>query len=107
MGGRAMPVTTIESEAQAARPRAARPHRARKQIAADFLVLMFLSLKFSRDEDDSTGLSHCAQLDRRRYALRRPGGLSRVLRPGPSGVKINHADYHARLSDSHLSERSS
>jgi hypothetical protein len=30
------------------------------------------SLKFSRDEDDSARLSHCAQFDVRRYALRRP-----------------------------------
>ena len=28
--------------------------------------------KFSRDEDDLAGLSHCAQPDVRRYALRRP-----------------------------------
>jgi hypothetical protein len=31
-----------------------------------------VSLKFSRDEDDPAGLSHCAQPDVRRYALRRP-----------------------------------
>jgi hypothetical protein len=44
MGGRAVPVTTIESEAQAARPKAAMPLKARKQFAADLLVPMFLSL---------------------------------------------------------------
>jgi len=29
------------------------------------------SSKFSRDEDDPASLSHCAQLDMRRYALQR------------------------------------
>jgi hypothetical protein len=51
-------------------------------------------------------LSHCAQLDVRRYAPA-SGGLSRVLRRGTRGVKINHADNRAKLSDSQLPERGS
>jgi hypothetical protein len=64
------------------------------------------SSKFSRDEDDPAGLSHCAQLAMRRYATA-PGGLSIVMRRSPRGVKINHAENHTKLSDSHLSERRS
>jgi Inner membrane protein CreD len=36
------------------------------------LLFIALTLKFSRAEDDPAGLSHCAQPDVRRYALRRP-----------------------------------
>jgi hypothetical protein len=41
-------------------------------------------LKFSRDEDDPAGLSHCAQLDVRRYAQ----GVRRLVystAPRPAG----------------------
>jgi hypothetical protein len=56
------------------------------------------SLKFSRDEDDPRRIEHCAQP---------PRGLFKVLRRGPREVRINHAENHAKLSDSHLSERGS
>ncbi|MEA3162156.1 MAG: hypothetical protein QOD95_3704, partial [Gammaproteobacteria bacterium] len=78
-----------------------------QRLGHEFRHSILTPSKPSRDEDDPAGLSHCAQLDVRRYALRCPAACLEYCAAALSGVKIKHAQNHAKLPDSQLPERGS